>query len=178
MHVTIRSSAVVEANGSQTEFFADFVLISSTQACLWEKKMPQRTLKYSVTWAWWRLRDMLPAQESGAGIGCPPGQGHWDAADFSADFVHNFCVTPEHLIFWGLAPKSAQKYAQNSVHQKSAQKSAQNKISLNIPSLWKMEARKKHKRICAKLAQKPQPQPGGFLWGGSGGGPKYLPRRG
>ena len=52
--------------------------------------------------------------------------------------------------------KSAQKWAQKSAHQKSAQKTG-----LNIPFVWKMEARKKKKhkkKICAKLAQNPSPK--------------------
>ena len=49
--------------------------------------------------------------------------------------------------------KWAQKWAQKSAHQKSAQKTG-----LNIRFVRKMEARKKNtKKICAKLAQNPNP---------------------
>ena len=122
------------------------------------------------TWAWWRLCNVLYAQESGAGIGCPPGQGHWDAADISADFVHIFrdsrrpifeAPTPRRKICGQSAQKSAhQKSVQvvKSAHNNSAQNlHAQNlrtRIVLNILSL-EAGSQKEHNKICAKLAQNP-----------------------
>ena len=57
--------------------------------------------------------------------------------------------------------KSAQKRAQKSAHQKWAQTSAHQKsgqkTGLNTPFVWKMEARKKKKKLRQTCA-KPQPQ--------------------
>ena len=56
-----------------------------------------------------------------------------------------------------------QKWAQNSAHQKSVHQKSAQKTSLNIPFVWKMEARKKNththtpKKLCQTYA-KPQPQ--------------------
>ena len=52
-----------------------------------------------------------------------------------------------------MAQKRAQKWAEKSAHRKSAQKTG-----LNIPFVWKMEARKKTKNNLRQTCAKPQPQ--------------------
>ena len=95
---------------------------------------------------------------------------YWDAADFSVDFVCVFCMTLEHLFsapkrlrnIWG---KSVQNLCKNphkicAPNQKIARQKSVQKIGLNSPSLWKMEAKQKKNEnkcvpnLCKTLAPK------------------------
>ena len=85
-------------------------------------------------------RSVPSAQGSGAGIGYPPRQGHWDATDF----LQIFCAfTPNFLKYQNVKEKCAQKCAQtsahkkNSAHQKAAQKSAHKNRFEHLSGRWK-----------------------------------------
>ena len=95
-------------------------------------------------------------------MGCPPEQGHSDAADFSAIFCAFLCDTGTPIC---QAPKrrrkiggkSAQKWAQKSVHQNSTQKNG-----LNIPFVWEDGSQKKtQKKSAPNLRKTPAPK----AWG-------------
>ena len=100
------------------------------------------------TWVWRRLCDVLYAQESGDATGYPPPSRAIGTPQIFPQMVCAFLRdsgTPffkrqnvEEKSAENLHKKWAQTFAQKSAHQNSAQKT-----SLNIPFLWKMEARKK-----------------------------------
>ena len=77
---------------------ADFLLIlvleKSWSKCKHAFRFKDATMDAHMlslsTLAWGRLCDVLSAQETGGGMGYPPEQGHWDAADFSAVFLRIF----------------------------------------------------------------------------------------
>ena len=75
---------IVEASVSQSGFFADS---KSKHAFRPKDATVERHMLSLSTWAWRRLCDMLSARVSRDGMGSSSWQGHWTAADFSADFL-------------------------------------------------------------------------------------------
>ena len=165
---SLKPSTVRRADISRILFLENYW--SKCKHALGPEDVTMGTLTLSLsTWAWRAIVRRAVSQESGDGIGYPPGQGYWDAADFSADLC-TFLRDSGTPIFEApkcrkkICGKSAQKCARKSAHQKSAQKSAHAKCAQKSARQksaqefgWKMEARKNTKNICAKLTQNPSP---------------------
>ena len=180
---TARAS-FLEANVSQSGSSADFYFEISWSKCMpFGQKMPRWTLTCSP-WVRrpggivWRAVCSSSWQESGDGMGCPPQAGHWDAADFSADFLRIFAWL-WNTYFWNaqtskknmqnicakicdgrkkLRTKNLRKNGRKNLHRKSAhQKSAQKPVwTFRFSGRWKPE-KNNTKKSAPKLCQTPAP---------------------
>ena len=85
-------------------------------------------------------------------MGCAPEQGHSGAADFSAHFLRIFAW------LWNTCFSSA-KTSKKNLRENGRKNLRTKKTGLNIPFVWKMEARKQktQKKSAPNLRKTPAP---------------------